>query len=98
MSSTMRGTMKSTMEVAWVAPPIHKGLEKSNTFFFCFRDVFAGANHQVAFPPWRAIGWFNTMTTGKRGQAANRIQSQLITPLELKKMTAASSDQRAIYY
>ena len=32
MSSTMRGTMKSTMEVAWVAPPIHKGLEKSNTF------------------------------------------------------------------
>ena len=29
------------------------------------------------FPSWRAIGWFNTMMTGKRRQAANCVQSHL---------------------
>ena len=72
---------------------LQKGLEKSNTFV-CFRYVFVGANHQAGFSPWRAIGWFNTMTTGKRQQAANlRKESFELWPL----MTAASPDQRAIY-
>ena len=44
---------------------------------FCFRYVFAGGSHKAGVSPWRAIGWFNTMTTGKRRQAANRVQSQL---------------------
>ena len=41
----------------------------------------------------RAIGWFNTMTTGKRQQAAKCVESvelgPLISPLVLKKTTRA---------
>ena len=49
----------SQLEIA-----LQKGLE--NTLLpLCFRYAFAGANHQAGFSPWRTIGWFNTMTTGK---------------------------------
>ena len=57
---------------------------------------------KLAFPLWRAIGWCNTMTTETRRQAAGCVHTEsfelgpLITPLVLKKMTAASPDQRAI--
>ena len=71
--------------VDWVAPPnlpaiwgrTAQGSGEEPYISFCFRYVFAGANHQAGFSPWRAIGWFNTMTTGKQRQAANRVQSQL---------------------
>jgi hypothetical protein len=36
----------------------------------CFRSAFTGANHNAFFSPWRTIGWFNTMTTGKAIVAA----------------------------
>ena len=52
------------------------GSEEEQHISFCFRYVFAGANHQAGFSPWRAIGWFNTMPTGKRRQAANCVQSR----------------------
>jgi hypothetical protein len=52
-------------------------------------------------PDGSSSGWFNTTTTGMRRQAANCVQSfelgPLITPLVVKKMTAASPDQRAVY-
>ena len=35
---------------------------------FEFAYVFAGANHQAGFSPWRAIGWLNTMTKGCNGK------------------------------
>ena len=52
-----------------------QGLERSNTFLLVF-PIPLLANHQAGFSPsWRAIGWFNTMMTGKRRQAANYVQS-----------------------
>ena len=73
------------------------GLEKRAIHFFLLPIRYADANHQAVFSPWRAIAWFNTMTIGKRRQPANRVQSQLnysplITPIVLKKMTAASQN------
>ena len=70
--------------------------------YFEFQSVFAGANHQAGFSSWRAIGWFNTMTTGKRRQSSQLCTESiqlgpLITPLVLTKKTAASLDQRTIY-
>ena len=47
------------------------------SFFLIPIRFFAVANHQADFSPWRDIGWFNTMTTGKQRQAANRVQSNL---------------------
>ena len=73
-----------------------------NTFLPASDPLLREPITELAFPPWRAIGWFNTRTTGKRRQAANCGTESfelrlLIPPLVLKKMTAASSDQRAIY-
>ena len=69
--------------------------------FFLLSIRFCRSQSQAGFSPWHAISWFNTMTTGKRRQAANHVQSveigQLITPFVLRKMTAASPDQRSIY-
>ena len=94
----------------WVDPPIlpaiwsrpAQGSGEEQYISFCFRYIFSGVNHQAGFSPWHAIGWFTKMTTRKRRQAANRVQGSyelgpLITPFVLKKMTAASPDQRAIY-
>jgi hypothetical protein len=63
------------LPLIWVRPALGSGEEKYISF--CCQYVFAGANHQAGFSPWRAIGCFNTMTTGKRRQAANRVQSQM---------------------
>jgi hypothetical protein len=81
----VRVTTDCTRTLDWVAPPIllaiwdrpAEGSGEKQYISFCFRYVFAGANHQAGFSPWRAIGWFNTMTTGKRRQAANCVQSHL---------------------
>ena len=73
-------------DLDWVTPArsagdfkfaLQKGLEKSNTFVSASDTFFAGASHRTGFSPWHAIGWFNTITTGKRRQAANCVQSQL---------------------
>ena len=61
------------------------GEEQYCTFLSRFNTVMGGANHQAGFSPWRAIGQFNATTTGKRRRA--------VTPLVLKKTTAASSEQ-----
>ena len=54
-----------------------KRLERSNTFLSSFDTFLWEPVTKLAFPPWHAIGWFNTMTTGKRRQAANCVQSHL---------------------
>ena len=59
-----------------------EGSEEEQHISFCFRYVFAGANHRAGFSPWRAIGWFNTMPTGKRRQAANCVQNRLNRALD----------------
>ena len=61
------------LPVIWVRPAAGSG--EDQYISFCFRYAFAGANHQAGFSPWRAIGWFNTMATGKRQQTANCVQS-----------------------
>ena len=86
----------------WVAPPIlpaiwirpAEGSGEEQYISLCFRYVFAGANHQAGFThPWRAIGWFNTMTTSSQLRTESFELGLLITPLVLKKLTAASPDQ-----
>ena len=85
------------MPAIWICPAAGSGEEQYMTFF---RYTFVGANHQAGFSPWRAIGWINTMTTGKRRQAANCVQSRLnyarwSSLLCWRKLT--SPDQHAIY-
>ena len=73
----------------WFEFTLYKALEWRNTFISASHTLWREPITKLAFPPWHAVGWFNTMTTGKRRQAAN---SEFL----LKKMTAASPDQRAL--
>ena len=50
---------------------LQKGLEGGDTFLSTFDTFLREPITKLAFPPWRGIGWFNIMTTGKRRQAAN---------------------------
>ena len=71
--SIFRSPCKSRFSLDWVAPPILQAIwvRPAEGWY-----VFAGAIHQTGFSPWQAIGWYNTMTTGKRQQVANCLQSQ----------------------
>ncbi|CAL8398960.1 unnamed protein product [Arctogadus glacialis] len=78
--------------------PYSKGLEKSNTFLSASDTFLWEPITMLAFPLGALLAG---LTTGKRGSSQSRTESvelgPLITPLVLKKMTAASPDPHAIY-
>ena len=63
---------QSWFNLDWVPPVCTAGGSGEEQYILSASDTFlSGANHQAGFSPWHAIGWCNTMTTGKRRQVAN---------------------------